>query len=1195
MRLGFILLSVTVEYDRIDHTTNTARYGSKRNCLSCSSINGNCIIFTIVRSLCKSIRCSVNIDLRGISLILSYVNNNLCYVFINCKGKRSCLARSTKLNARVALCIVCRTVNIAQASKSKSVTTCCVRLGCSKIATVNVSCGAVSTKVELSESLNNCLAADLSATSFAHACVGSVTESLYLGINVGEGAESTGVSGITIGCTCSLGYNGRIVVLVSNNLVKPSVLTLSCGVVHTKNCVNGYFVTIDGLIVHLVITGLAVCGVKTVDADLVALCILDVEVTVSGVVKTCYNTGDVVLLSSVGVVRIKLCDCKSLGNGKYSAVSGKRLFRAGVALEVAVLINVTGCGNNDAHLVGNLSKSLVGPGRTAVRAVPVLNVTVYGTGSIGSLNVNNVVVSLLVSKLVAYRADLVALIGVGVSCADLNVHEVGKLGELCVSPNLLTLCAVPVLNVTVFGTGSFLSLNVIYLATKSGNNNAESVGKLSKSSIGEYCITVCTVPVLNVTGVVAAGSYSIDVNDLSGVRNGKVLSVGEKSTSYISEYCITLCAVPILVRAVLVARSLNCGNVGKGVKCGNGYVLSVRKLSESSIGKYCITVCTVPVLKVAVLVAACLCSSNVDDLCSVGNSKVLSVGEKSTSCISEYCITLCAVPILVRAVLVARSLNCGNVGKIVKCGSDNTLEVGEHCKSSISEYCVTICTVPVLKVTGLMAACFNCCNVDDLCGVVGDYALSVGKLSKSSIGKYCIAICTVPELNVTGLVAGSLNCSNVDDLCGVVGDYVLSVRKLSESSIGEYSVTVCTVPVLNVTGLVASCLNCCNVDDLCGVGNSKVLSVGENSTCCISKYCIAVLAEPVLSNAVLVAACLNCGNIGKILKCGNGYVLDVGKLGKSIVSPNLLTVCTVPVLNVTGLMAGRISSLNVDYLAANCGKNNAESVGKLSKSSIGEYSVTVCAVPVLNVTGIVAAGSYSVDVNDLSGVKNGKVLSVGENSTCCISKYCIAVLAEPVLSNAVLVAACLNCGNIGKILKCGNGYVLDVGKLGKSIVSPNLLTVCTVPVLNVTGLMAGRISSLNVDYLAANCGKNNAESVGKLSKSSIGEYSITVCAVPVLNVTGVVAAGSYSVDVNDLSSVVDSNTLEVGDLSKSSISKYCVTVCTVPVLNVTGLVTGSLNCVNVNDLGSEGDYKILSVGENSSCCISLYQNFTTLC
>ena len=88
---------------------------------------------------------------------------------------------------------------------------------------------------------------------------------------------------------------------------------------------------------------------------------------------------------------------------------------------------------------------------------------------------------------------------------------------------------------------------------------------MNKSCVGEECLTICTVPVLYITVLVAASLNCVNVNDLCSCKSYKILSVGKLCKSLISVYCLTIGAVPVLSAAVLVAVSCNCGNINNSV------------------------------------------------------------------------------------------------------------------------------------------------------------------------------------------------------------------------------------------------------------------------------------------------------------------------------------------------------------------------------------------------------------------------------------------------------------------------------------------------------------------------------------------------------------------------------------------------------------------------------------------------------
>ena len=1195
-------------------------------------------------------------------------------------------------------------------------------------------------------------------------------------------ADGTSVSCITTLSTSGLSYNRIIVVLVCNNFINPSVLTLASSIVHTKNSVNGKLVALYRLVRHRIIAFTVGSPlIKTINADLVAICILKIHITVCGVINISYNTSDVVLIFSIGRTCL-LSKCKCLRNGKSRTSLGHDELFTLITYKV-IKTGVTSSGNYNVHSVGNLSKCLVRPCGTTVLAVPVLDVTVYGTGSSLCCNVNKGVSCFRIGQLTAVHAMSVTSVEVVVTgSGNNNASTVSNLSKRLVRPCGTADLTVPVLNVTVLGTGSSLSSNVYDLVslilsylianlansvtsvevavTECRNNNSLEVGKLSKSRIGEYCLATCAVPVLVITVLGTGSSLSLNVNDLSGVRSYNALEVRKLSKSYVGEYCITICAVPVLYVTVLVARSLNSSNVLDLSGVRNYNALEVRKLSKSYIGEYCKAVGAVPVLNVTVLMARNLNSINVSNLSGVNESEVLSVGELNTCCISKYSVTNFTEPVLLATILVAGSGNLSNVGEVVKCGDDYVLSIGLISESLISPNGITVLAVPVLNVTGLVAGRINSLCVKDgvVCGRIGlleavhtnlvtsvevlvssigsglkltyctssvtliivavvtksgDHNVSVtNSLGKSLVYPNGVTVSADPVLKATSLKTGlvlSLNvlyvvavgleygleapltlgiarrkrlvlnlrdvnhhlvkrhtgtlsvipaactvctsvvldvtesdtsrslslyeydvvsCILVSELIAVhtisialkailvsskrksyvvlgkglskrlvipyvtavltsVVNYVtvygtggilcrnenslvsclsvynleanlallvtlvcnavtecrnnnsLEVGKLSKSRIGEYCLAICAVPVLVITVLGTGSSLCCNVLDLGSVKNGEVLSVGEVTACCISKYSVTLRAEPVLRNTVLVASCLNCRNVGKLVKSGNDYVL---------------------------------------------------SVGKLSKSSVGEYSVALGAEPVLVVTGLVASGSYCLNVLNVSGVNKGEILSVGEVTACCVSKYSVTLSAVPVLGRTVLVALCLNCGNVGKLVKSGDDYVLSVGKLSKSSVGEYSVTLGAEPVLNVTGLVASGSYCLNV---LDSCGAadDNVLVVGKLSKSLILPYLLTGLTVPVLNVTVLVTVSLGSLNVNNLAAKCGKDyVLDVGKLSESLILPYLLTGVADPVLDATGVMATGSNSVHMYEksvAGSGKDY-VLAVGKLGASCILPY-------
>ena len=143
----------------------------------------------------------------------------------------------------------------------------------------------------------------------------------------------------------------------------------------------------------------------------------------------------------------------------------------------------------------------------------------------------------------------------------------------------------------------------------------------------------------------------------------------------------------------------------------------------------------------------------------------------------------------------------------------------------------------------------------------------------------------------------------------------------------------------------------------------------------------------------------------------------VSNLEKSLVSPNHVTVATVPVLNVTLALTAGCNSVNVNNVIVSYRKLNVLVVGKLSKSLVLPYLLTGLAVPVLNVTLVLTAGSNSVNVNNLAAKSgNDNVLAVGNLEKILVSPNGLAVVAHPILGVAKVVTAGFNSFKVNKVL-----------------------------------------------------------------------------------------------------------------------------------------------------------------------------------
>ena len=147
---------------------------------------------------------------------------------------------------------------------------------------------------------------------------------------------------------------------------------------------------------------------------------------------------------------------------------------------------------------------------------------------------------------------------------DDNVHSVCKLCESLILPYLTTVIAVPVLDVTVSLVCRSEVINVVeILRTYSRKNYVLDVCKLCESLICPNLLTLVADPVLNVTLVVAVCLYSDHMNEEVGALSGddNVLTVCDLSSIRVSEYCIAACAVPVLSVTCVVTACFNCWSV----------------------------------------------------------------------------------------------------------------------------------------------------------------------------------------------------------------------------------------------------------------------------------------------------------------------------------------------------------------------------------------------------------------------------------------------------------------------------------------------------------------------------------------------------------------------------------------------------------------------------------------------------------
>ena len=113
----------------------------------------------------------------------------------------------------------------------------------------------------------------------------------------------------------------------------------------------------------------------------------------------------------------------------------------------------------------------------------------------------------------------------------------------------------------------------------------------------------------------------------------------------------------------------------------------------------------------------------------------------------------------------------------------------------------------------------------------------------------------------------------------------------------------------------------------------------------------------------------------------------------------------------------------------------------------------------LNVTVLVTSYSYCLYVFDvIFVVGDNNRFSVRKLGAVNVGEYCITLGAVPELASAVSVAANLDCRLVTDLCGAGDNNVLSVGELGESCIGEYRVTLCAVPELNVTVLVAGMYS-----------------------------------------------------------------------------------------------------------------------------------------
>ena len=217
-------------------------------------------------------------------------------------------------------------------------------------------------------------------------------------------------------------------------------------------------------------------------------------------------------------------------------------------------------------------------------------------------------------------------------------------------------------------------------------------------------------------------------------------------------------------------------------------------------------------------------------------------------------------------------------------------------------------------------------------------------------------------------------------------------------------------------------------------------------------------------------------------------------------------------------MASGLDGLEGDNLAADGRQDHVLGVGQLSQSLILPVDLADGAEPVLDVTQIVATGSNRLHMNDVVlGNADHYVLGVGQLSQGLILPILLTIGAIPVLDVTLLVAGGILSLHVLQILAAGGGqdHVLGVGQLSQGLILPVLLALGAEPVSDLAVVVASGLDGLESDHFAALSGDDDVLGVGQLSQSLVSPEALALGAEPVLDVTVVVATGLHRVKVDD--------------------------------------------------------------------------------
>ena len=472
----------------------------------------------------------------------------------------------------------------------------------------------------------------------------------------------------------------------------------------------------------------------------------------------------------------------------------------------------------------------------------------------------------------------------------------------------------------------------------------------------------------------ATGLYSVEVND--GVIDGSqnhVLHVGQLSQSLILPILLAIGAVPVLDVTGLRAGGSHSLNVLQVLAADirQNHILGVGQLSQSLILPELVALGAVPVLDLAIVVAAGLDSLEVDDVAALGgNNDILGVGDLGQSLVSPEALASGAEPVFNVTVVVASRLHSIEVDDgVIDDTQLNAQGVGDLGQSLVSPILLAVGAEPVLDVTLRLAGGSHSLDVLQVLAadIRQNHILGVGQLSQSLILPELVALGAVPVLDLAIVVAAGLDGLEVDHVAALGGnDNVLGVGDLSQSLILPEALAGGAEPVLNVTNVVATGLHSVEVDD--GVVEDTQLNaqgVGDLGQSLVSPILLAVGAEPVLDVTLRLAGGSHSLDVLQVLAADirQNHILGVGQLSQSLILPILLAIGAEPVLDLAVVVATGLDGLEVHHIAALSRQDHVLGVGDLGQSLISPEALAIGAEPVLDVTNVVATGLHSVEVN----------------------------------------------------------------------------------------------------------------------------------------------------------------------------------------------------------------------------------------